>query len=53
MSVAETYVDEILALTLAVCAALAFPMVALAIHHRREKRHNRRMGARRTDKIQL
>jgi hypothetical protein len=46
-------VDEILALTLAVGAALAFPIVALVIHHRREKRHNRRMGSRRTDKIEL
>jgi hypothetical protein len=46
-------VDEILALTLGVSAALAFPVLAIAIHRRREKRHNRRMGMRRTDKIRL
>ena len=46
-------VDEILALTLAVSAALTFPLVAIVIHRRRERRHNRRMGVRRTDKIKL
>jgi hypothetical protein len=46
-------VDEIVALTLGVGAALAFPVLVIAIHRRREKRHNRRMGVRRTDKIQL
>jgi hypothetical protein len=40
-------------LTLGVTAALAFPIVAIVVHRRRERRHNRRMGARRTDKIQL
>lgn len=45
--------DEIVALTLAFSAALAFPVLALAIHRRRERRHNRRMGVRRTDKIRL
>ena len=45
--------DEIVALTLAVSAAVAFPVVAIMIHRRREARHNRRMGVRRTDKIQL
>jgi hypothetical protein len=46
-------VDEILALTLGVTAALAFPVVAIVVHRRRERRRNRRMGMRRTDKIQL
>jgi hypothetical protein len=45
--------DEMIALSLGVSAALAFPLLAIVIHHRRERRHNRRMGARRTDKIQL
>jgi hypothetical protein len=46
-------VDEILALSLGLGAALAFPVLAIVIHRRRERRHNRRMGVRRTDKIQL
>ena len=45
--------EEILALTVGVGAALAFPIVALIVHRRRERRHNRRMGMRRTDKIKL
>jgi hypothetical protein len=46
-------VDEIVALTLGVGATLAFPILAIVVHWRREKRHNRRMGVRRTDKIEL
>jgi hypothetical protein len=46
-------VEEIVALTVGVGAALAFPIIALLVHRRREQRHNRRMGKRRTDKIQL
>jgi hypothetical protein len=46
-------VDEILALSFGIGAALAFPVVAIVIHRRREQRHNRRMGVRRTEKIQL
>jgi len=46
-------VEEILALTVGVGAALAFPIVAIIIHRRRERRHNRKMGTRRTDKIKL
>jgi hypothetical protein len=46
-------VDEFLALSLGLGAALAFPLLALVIHRRRERRHNRRMGVRRTDKIRL
>jgi hypothetical protein len=46
-------VDEILALTAAIGAALAFPVIAIVIHRRRERRHNRRMGMRRTEKIRL
>ena len=45
--------EEILALTVGVGAALAFPIVAIIIHRRRERRHNRKMGMRRTDKIKL
>lgn len=45
--------DEVIALSLGVGAAVAFPVLAIIIHRRREKRHNRRMGVRRTDKIQL
>ncbi|HEX5184824.1 MAG TPA: hypothetical protein VFW19_16930 [Allosphingosinicella sp.] len=45
--------DGFLALTIGVGAALAFPVLAIAFHNRREQRHNRRMGARRTQKIRL
>jgi hypothetical protein len=46
-------VDEIVALGIGVAAAILFPIGALIVHQRRERRHNRRMGSRRTDKIQL
>jgi hypothetical protein len=36
-----------------VTAALAFPLVVVMVHGRRERRRNRRMGSRRTDKIRL
>lgn len=45
--------EEVIALTLGVGAAVAFPIVAIIVHRRRERRHNRRMGIRRTDKIKL
>jgi hypothetical protein len=46
-------VDEIIALSLGVGAAIAFPVLAILVYRRRERRHNRRMGVRRTDKIHL
>ncbi|MFL6858146.1 MAG: hypothetical protein ACJ8DZ_01115 [Allosphingosinicella sp.] len=45
--------DEIVALSVGVAAAILFPIAALIVHQRRERRHNRRMGGRRTDKIKL
>ena len=45
--------EEIVALTVGVGAALAFPILVLIVHRKRERRHNRRMGMRRTDKIRL
>jgi hypothetical protein len=45
--------DEIIALSLGIAAAAAFPIVALVVHQRRERRRNRKMGTRRTDKIRL
>ncbi|MEA2999713.1 MAG: hypothetical protein QOH04_1400 [Sphingomonadales bacterium] len=47
------FVDDIIALSLGVAAAAVFPIVALVVHQRRERRRNRRMGTRRTDKIRL
>jgi hypothetical protein len=46
-------VDEIWALAIGVGAVIAFPLAAVIIHRRRERRHNKKMGARRTDKIRL
>jgi hypothetical protein len=46
-------VDDIVALSIGLAAALIFPIAALLVHQRRERRHNRRMGSRRTDKIKL
>lgn len=45
--------DEIVALSIGVAAAIIFPIAALVVHQRRDRRHNRRMGTRRTDKIRL
>ena len=45
--------EEIIALSVGLGATLAFPIVVLLIHRRRERKHNRRMGTRRTDKIKL
>lgn len=45
--------DDIIALSLGVVAAAAFPIVALVVHRRRERRRNRKLGTRRTDKIRL
>jgi hypothetical protein len=46
-------VEEIIALSVGLGATLAFPILVLFVHRRRERRHNRRMGLRRTDKIKL
>jgi hypothetical protein len=46
-------VEEILALSVGIGAAVAFPIIAIIIYRGRERRHNRRMGVRRTDKIKL
>jgi hypothetical protein len=46
-------VDDIIALTLGVAAAAAFPIIALVVHRRRDRRRNRKLGSRRTDKIRL
>jgi len=46
-------VDDIIALSLGIVAAAAFPIVALVVHQRRERRRNRKMGTRRTEKIRL
>jgi hypothetical protein len=46
-------VDEMVALSLGVAAALLFPLAAMVVHQRRDRRHNRRMGGRRTEKIRL
>jgi hypothetical protein len=45
--------DDIIALSLGVVAAATFPIVALIVHQRRERRRNRKMGMRRTEKIRL
>jgi len=49
----EVPVDEIVALAVGVAAALSFPIVVVAVHGRRERRRNRKMGTRRNDKIRL
>ena len=49
----RTFVDDVIALSLGVAAAAVFPIIALIVHQRRERRRNRRMGMRRTDKIRL
>jgi hypothetical protein len=40
-------------LAVGIGAALLFPILAVAVYQRRERRHHRRMGKRKTDKIQL
>jgi hypothetical protein len=44
---------DYLGLGAAVVASVLFPFVAVSIHARRDRRRNRRNGARRTDKIRL
>jgi hypothetical protein len=44
---------EYLGLAAGVTAAVLFPILAVSIHARRERRRNRKAGARRTDKIHL
>jgi Na+(H+)/acetate symporter ActP len=41
------------ALAVGVAAALSFPLLVVVVHGRRQSRRDRRMGARRTDKIRL
>jgi len=41
------------ALAVGVAAALSFPLLVVAVPGRRQRRRERRMGARRTDKIRL
>ena len=45
--------EEYLALAIGICATLAFPLIVVAAHARRDRRRNRKMGTRRTDKIKL
>jgi len=49
----RVYVDEFAALAVGVAAALSFPLVVVAVHARRERRRNRKLGTRRNDKIRL
>jgi hypothetical protein len=44
---------DYLGLGAAVAAAVLFPIIAVSVHARRDRRRNRRNGARRTDKIHL
>jgi hypothetical protein len=46
-------VDEYIALAIGISAAVAFPVLVVAAHGRRERRRNRKLGTRRTDKIRL
>ena len=45
--------EEYVALAIGVSAAIAFPVLVVVAHGRRERRRNRKMGTRRTDKIKL
>lgn len=40
-------------LAVGIGAALLFPVIAVAVYQGRERRHHRRMGRRKTDKIRL
>lgn len=40
-------------LILGILAALAFPLIAVSVYHRREARRNRKAAVRRTQKIKL
>jgi hypothetical protein len=44
---------EMLGLVAGVGAALLFPILAVVVHARRDRRRNRKNGMRRTDKISL
>jgi len=48
-------VDELeyVGLAVGVAAAVLFPLAAVSLHARSERRRNRKAGARRTDKIKL
>lgn len=45
--------DELTALAIGVAATITFPVMAVLIHRRRERRRNRKAGVRKTDKIRL
>jgi heme exporter protein D len=47
------YELEYVGLAVGVTAAALFPILAVTIYARRDRRRNRKAGARRTDKIQL
>jgi hypothetical protein len=47
------YELEYLGLAAGVAAAVLFPIIAVSVHTRRERRRNRKAGSRRTDKIHL
>ena len=47
------YELEYVGLAIGLAAAVLFPIVAVGIHARRDRRRNRKAGARRTDKIHL
>lgn len=40
-------------LIVGILVALAFPVVAVSVYHRREARRNRKAGVRKTQKIKL
>ena len=44
---------EILAISAGVGAAILFPLLAVTLHARRDRRRNRKNGVRKTDKIRL
>lgn len=44
---------EIAAIAAGLGAAVLFPILAVTLHARRDRRRNRKNGMRRTDKIQL
>lgn len=47
------YELEYVGLAVGVAAAALFPIVAVTVYARRDRRRNRKAGARRTDKIRL
>jgi Na+(H+)/acetate symporter ActP len=47
------YELEYLGLAVGIAAAALFPILAVGVYARRDRRRNRKAGARRTDKIRL